>query len=75
MNKNKNSNNEKRSVEINGKYYKIPKLLLNDEFTKIPNKEIVEALRFNKNLIMENFIIPNRLKFPLSRNILEKYYN
>ena len=32
------------------------------------------ALIFNRNLLMENFIIPNRLKFPLFRNILEKYF-
>ena len=38
------------------------------------NSEIKEALIFNKNLLLENFIIPNRLKFPFFRNILEKYY-
>ena len=35
---------------------------------------IKKALAFNKNLLMENFIIPNRLKFPLFRNILENYF-
>ena len=35
---------------------------------------IKKALKFNRNLIMENFIIPNRLKFPLFRNILENYF-
>ena len=37
--------------------------------------EIREALIFNRSLLMENFIVPNRLRFPTSRNILEKYYN
>ena len=37
--------------------------------------EIKKALIFNKNLLMDNFIVPNKLKFPLSRNILENYYN
>ena len=32
------------------------------------------ALTFNRNLLMENFIIPNRLKFPLFRSILENYF-
>jgi len=36
-------------------------------------QEIYKALLFNKDLFMENFIIPNKLKFPLHRNILEKY--
>ena len=38
------------------------------------NDNIKKALIFNRNLLMENFIIPNRLKFPLFRNILENYY-
>ena len=33
-----------------------------------------KALTFNRNLLMENFINPNRLKFPLFRNILESYF-
>ena len=35
---------------------------------------IKTALILNKKLLMENFIIPNRLKFPLYRNILENYF-
>jgi len=45
-------------------------------FNKVNSKdEIKKALIFNKNLLMDNFIVPNKLKFPLSRNILENYYN
>ena len=36
---------------------------------------IKKALIFNKKLLMENFILPNKLKFPLYRNILENYYS
>ena len=38
------------------------------------NNDTKKALSFNRGLLMENFIIPNRLKFPLFRNILEKYF-
>ena len=38
------------------------------------NRKIKNALIFNKNLLMENFILPNKLKFPLFRNVLEKYF-
>ena len=38
------------------------------------NDNTKKALMFNRNLLMENFIIPNRLKFPLFRNILETYF-
>ena len=38
------------------------------------NNDTKKALAFNRNLLMENFITPNRLKFPLFRNILENYF-
>jgi len=38
------------------------------------NNDPRKALSFNRNLLMENFIIPNRLKLPVFRNILEKYF-
>ena len=38
------------------------------------NDDTKKALAFNRNLLMENFIIPNRLKFPLFRNVLENYF-
>ena len=45
-----------------------------DFFKSINNKNILESLKYNKKLLMENFILPNKLKFPLCRNILQKYY-
>ena len=61
-------------IKINNKLFTIPNLLLKNNIDKNSNNEIRDALIFNKNLLMENFIIPNRLKFPLFRNILESYY-
>jgi hypothetical protein len=49
--------------------------LLNKNINNDFNQEIKKALNFNKNLLLENFIIPNRLSFPLFRNILEDYFN
>ena len=69
------SNKVKSSIELNNKYFEIPKFLLNNNENKISNNDIREALIFNKNIIMENFILPNQLRFPLSRNILENYFN
>ena len=62
------------SIEINGKSFKIPVMIIDKTIKKNFNNEIREALIFNKNLLVENFISPNRLKFPLFRNILEDYY-
>ena len=62
------------SIKINDKLFKIPKIIYKKNSCYKHNKEIKEALIFNKELIMENFIIPNKLKFPFSRKILENYY-
>ena len=62
------------NIEINGKYFKIPYFYLNQNGIEFSKNETKEALEFNKNIILENFIFPNHLNFPVSRNILEKYY-
>ena len=61
-------------IKINNVLFAIPNLLLKNNIDKNSNNEIRDALIFNKNLLMENLIIPNRLTFPLFRNILESYY-
>ena len=38
------------------------------------DENIKKSLTSNRNLLMKNFIIPNQLKFPLFRNILENYF-
>ena len=38
------------------------------------NHNTKKALIFNRNLLMENFIIPHGLRFPLFRSILENYF-
>ena len=75
IDKNYPENHITNTIEINDKYFKIPKLLLEQNSKNFSNAGIKEALTFNKNLLMENFILPHRLRLPLSRNILEKYFN
>ena len=72
MNKNKLTSN---TIEINDKIFNLPKLLVEKDLKRVTKHEVKQALSFNKSLLVENFILPNRLRFPLSRNILEKYYN
>ena len=38
------------------------------------NDDTKKALAFNRNLLMENFIIPNSLKFLFFRSVLENYF-
>ena len=63
------------AIKINDRFFKIPKILFERKNKNFSNVGIKEALIFNKSLLMENFILPHRLRLPLSRNILEKYYN
>ena len=69
------SNKEQGFIKINNKSIKIPKIFFKKDIKNIFNTEIKEALIFNKELLLENFINPNKLRFPLFRNIIESYYN
>ena len=66
--------NNSNSIVINRKSLKIPKFYLKGDVDEVLIKDIKEALIFNKELLLENFINPNKLRFPLFRNILESYY-
>ena len=63
------------TITVNNRTFKIPKLLLDLSNKNYSKNEISEALIFSKSLLLENFVFPNKIKFPLSRNILEKYFN
>ena len=52
----------------------IKELGFEDSLNNAKNESIKKSLVYNKKLLMENFIIPNGLKFPLFRNILENYF-
>ena len=70
----KTTANIDKSFQVNSRPLKIPTLLLKKDIKNISKVEIKEALIFNRNLLIENFITPHRLRFPISRNILERYY-
>ena len=70
-----NEKNIDNHIEIDNKKLAIPDLIIKKDNNSFTNFEIQKALTFNKFLIMEYFILPNRLRLPFSRTILEKYYN
>lgn len=75
LNNHESINQTKKTVEINNKIFNIPQLLLYIDKAHYSNFEVKEALAFNRKVLMENFIIPSNLRFPIPRNILEKYYS
>ena len=69
-----NFTNDRNLIKLNDKTFKVPNIFINKDTELKYNNEIKIALNFNKNLLLENFIIPNRLQFPFFRNILENYF-
>ena len=61
-------------ITLNDKNFKVPEMISKRKLQK-NSPHIKEALAFNKNLLLENFIFPNKLKLPLFRNILAMYYS
>jgi len=62
-------------VSINSRTFKVPNFIIDKSNRLINKTEIKEALTFNRNLLLETFVFPNKIQFPLSRNILEKYFS
>ena len=62
------------NLYINWELFLIKELGFEDKSITNYNNDIKNALMYNRNLLMKNFIIPNGLKFPLFRNILENYF-
>ena len=69
-----NPKNNNYIIEINDNLYEFPKLFLDKNKKSVSDLEIKKGLEFTKKLLIHNFILPNKLRFPLPRNILEKYY-
>ena len=61
-------------IYINWELSLIKELGFEANLKKNYSDDIKKALSFNRNLLMKNFIIPNGLKFPIFRNILENYF-
>lgn len=61
-------------IYINWELSLIKELGFEADFKINYGNDIKKALTFNRNLLMKNFFLPNRLKFPLFRNILENYF-
>ena len=59
---------------INWELSLIKELGFETNLKKNYNDNTKKALMFNRNLLMENFIIPHGLKFPLFRSMLENYF-
>jgi DNA repair protein RecO (recombination protein O) len=65
-----------KTIEIDNIKYQVPIFLLSKEKKNIPeNKQIIMALNFTRNILINKFFLPNNIVFPKSRMILENYFS
>tara|TARA_Y100001970_G_C14041156_1_gene753808 strand:- start:3 stop:680 length:678 start_codon:yes stop_codon:yes gene_type:complete len=71
-----NSMGKQKSVviKLDNVDYKIPSFLFLKDKQDPNSKEIHEALNFLRNLMENKFFVPNNIRFPYSRKLLEKKF-
>ena len=70
-----NLNNKKFiTIKLDNIEYKVPSFLFSKNYKNIDNKDIHMALLFLRNLMENKFFIPNSIRFPQSRKLLEKKF-
>ena len=62
------------NLKIDNIDYKIPIFLLSKKFNDITQEELHKGLNFCRNLMENKFFIPNNIKFPQSRKLLENKF-
>ena len=62
------------NLKIDNIDYKIPFFLLSKKFNDISQQELHEGLNFCRNLMENKFFMPNNIKFPQSRKLLENKF-
>ena len=62
------------NVSIDNVEYKIPAFLILKNFKNITSEELFEGLNFSRSLMENKFFIPNNIKFPHSRRLLENKF-
>ena len=63
-------------IKIDGFIYEIPNYLIQQKIPENFNNLLIrKSLLFTRQVMQNKFFIPNNLKFPKSRVILENYFN
>ena len=70
-----NIKKDKPIINFNNTTYQIPKIIYSNTIENNSKTEVKEGLLFNKKLLIENFIEPNKIRLPLYRNLLESYFS
>ncbi len=72
----KKEKNGVQKVKIDTFNYEVPDYLIFRELPENPSNYLIKkSLYFTRNIIQNRFFLPNNLKFPQSRILLENYFN
>ena len=64
------------NLEVDNIKYQVPNFLITNNITLEINDHLLKlGLIFTRTLMMNKFFIPNNLRYPKSRIILENYFN
>ena len=62
------------NIELDNINYKIPRFLIFKDFKNTNISDIYVGLNFSRSLIENKFFIPNNIRFPYSRKLLENNF-
>ncbi len=65
--------NEKKifNIKLDNIEYQIPQFIISKNFNNVKIQDICNGLSFSRTLMENKFFLPNNLKFPYSRKLLE----
>ena len=72
---NKTYNTEEKkilNIKVDNIEYKIPSFIISKNFNDTNSQDIYNGLSFSRNLMENKFFLPNNLRFPYSRKLLEE---
>ena len=69
-----NNTSKNLKLEIDNMQYKVPFFLLTKKVENISKQDLYDGLFFCRRLMENKFFIPNNIKFPQSRKILENKF-
>ena len=64
--------NKVLNIKVDNIDYKIPRFVIFKDFSNVNIRDIYNGLNFSRTLMENKFFLPNNLRFPYSRKLLEE---
>ena len=60
------------NIKVDDVEYKVPSFIISKNFENTNMQDVCNGLNFSRNLMENKFFVPNNLRFPYSRKLLEE---